>query len=70
ISASQRSHIIVIKEIISELENKIGKTIPIEDITGAAREKGIDSDKVDEIIEKLRRSGDIFEPRRGFVQKL
>ena len=25
---------------------------------------------VEEVLEKLKRSGDIFEPRRGFVQKI
>ena len=70
ISASQRSHISLIKEIINDLESKIGKTIPIEDITEGAKNKGIDSDKVDEIIERLKRSGDIFEPRHGFVSKI
>ncbi len=70
ISASQRSHILSIKEIITELENKIGKTIPIDDIISEAKEKGIEGDRVEEAIEKLKRSGDIFEPRRGFVQKI
>ena len=70
VSSSARGNIIVVKEAINELENKIGKTIPIDDIVKQAQEKGIDVDKVDEIIEKLKRAGDIFEPKRGFVQKL
>ena len=70
ISASQRSYIIVIKEIISELENQLGKTIPIDDVINSAKEKGIDDDKVEETIEKLKRSGDLFEPRRGFVSRI
>jgi len=70
ISASQRSHIIEIKEIISELENKLGKTIPIDDIVAMAKDKGIGEDKTEEVIEKLKRSGDLFEPRRGIVSKL
>ncbi len=70
ISSSERGHIHVIKDIINNLENKIGKTIPIEDITQEAKNKGVDSDKVDEIIEKLKRAGDIFEPRHGFISKI
>jgi len=70
IPASQRNAIIVVKEIINELESTIGKTIPIEDITAMAKEKNIKEEKVEEVIEKLRRSGDIFEPRRGFVSKI
>ena len=70
VTASQRSNIIIIKEIISDLENKIGKNIPIDVVVEECRQKGIDDDKVEEVIEKLKRSGDIFEPKRGFVQRI
>jgi len=70
ISASQRSSIMMVKEIIHELEAKLGKTIPIEDVQKEANERGIDSEAVEEAIEKLKRSGDIFEPKRGFVAKI
>ena len=36
----------------------------------AAKEKNVPTEKTEEILEKLRRSGDIFEPKRGFIQKL
>jgi len=70
VSSSARSNIIVIKEAINDLENKIGKTIPVEDIVREAQEKGVSADKAEEVIEKLKRSGDIFEPKRGFIQKI
>ncbi len=70
IPASQRSYILTIKEIINELENKIGKTIPIDDIVDEAKLREIDEDKVEEALEKLKRSGDIFEPRRGFLSRI
>jgi len=70
VSSSARSHIISVKEAISDLENKLGKTIPIEELVKEAQEKSVDADKVEEIIEKLKRSGDIFEPRKGFIQRL
>jgi replicative DNA helicase Mcm len=70
ISASQRSHIIVVKEIIAELESKLGKTIPIDDIIEEAKGKDITEDKVEETLEKLKRVGEIFEPRRGFISKI
>ena len=70
VTASQRSHISTIKEIINELENKIGKTIPIDDIMEEARLKEISEDKVEEALEKLKRSGDLFEPRRGFISRI
>ncbi|MBW2963948.1 minichromosome maintenance protein MCM [Candidatus Woesearchaeota archaeon] len=70
VSSSARNNIIIIKEAINDLENKIGKTIPIEDVVKEAQEKGISADKAEEVIEKLKRSGDIFEPKRGFIQKI
>ena len=70
IAASQRNRILVLKEIIDDLENKIGKTIPIEDLIKMASSKGVEEKDVEEILERLKRSGDIFEPKRGFIQKI
>ncbi|MBI2139514.1 minichromosome maintenance protein MCM [Candidatus Woesearchaeota archaeon] len=70
VSASARNSILIVKEIIADLEKKMGKTIPLEDVLAAAREKGISEDKVDETIEKLKRTGDLFEPKPGFVTKM
>ena len=71
ITASQRSGLSSVKEIISALEEQLqSKMIPIENIVEAAREKKLSPDQVEDMLEKLRRSGDIFEPRRGFVQRL
>lgn len=71
ITASQRSGLSSVKEIISALEEQLqSKMIPIENIVEAAQEKKLSPDQVEDILEKLRRSGDVFEPRRGFVQRL
>jgi replicative DNA helicase Mcm len=71
ITATQRSSIGMVKEIVSSLEEQLSsKIIPTENIVEAAKEKNISEDQVEEILEKLRRSGDIFEPKRGFIQKL
>jgi len=70
VSSSSRSNIIVVKEAINDLENKIGKTLPIEDIIKESQERGVTPDKTEEIIEKLKRAGDVFEPKRGFIQKI
>ncbi len=71
ITATQRSSIGMIKEIIGVLEEQLHeKIIPVEEVARAAQEKNISPEQVEEVLEKLRRSGDIFEPRRGFVQKL
>jgi len=70
ITASERSKILGVREIINELEGKVGKVIPIEDIIAEAKEKGINEDKVNESIDKLKRSGEIFEPKQNFVSRI
>jgi replicative DNA helicase Mcm len=68
--ASQRNKILLIKEIINDLENKVGKTIEQKDVEQIAKEKGLNDDEIKEALDKLQRSGDIFEPKRGFIQKI
>jgi replicative DNA helicase Mcm len=71
ITATQRGGISVIKDIIHHLEEEMHvKVIPVENIIEAAQGKNISSENVEEILEKLRRSGDVFEPKRGFIQRL
>lgn len=70
ISASQRNKILILKDIIDELENKIGKTIPIEDIMKEAEMQKISKSDTEDIIDNLKKSGDIFEPKRGFIQRI
>lgn len=70
ISTSQRSKIHMVKDAISELEKKLGKVVPIEDVVKSAIEMGMEGSEVEDIIENLRRSGDVFEPKRGFIQKI
>lgn len=70
ISTTQRSKIHILKEVIVELEDKLGKTIPIEELVKESVAKGLNETEVEEIIDKLRRSGDIYEPKRGWISRL
>jgi replicative DNA helicase Mcm len=70
ITASERGKIMSVRDIINELEKKVGKEIPVEDILAEASEKGIDEDKVNEAIEKLKRSGEIYMPKNNFLSKI
>ena len=71
ITATQRNTISEMKEIINLLEEQLNsKIIPIENIVEVAKDKNITPEKIDDALEKLRRSGDIFEPKRGFIQRL
>ncbi|MBR9700001.1 minichromosome maintenance protein MCM [Candidatus Woesearchaeota archaeon] len=70
ITASERSHISTIKEMIVDLEKKSGKTISLDDLSDMAKERGIEESIFEETIQKLKRAGDIFEPRRGFISRI
>ncbi len=68
ISAVQRNKILVVKNIIAALEKNLGKkSIPLEDIMSECENKGLTQQEVDEVINRLKRDGDVFEPRRGFI---
>ena len=68
-SASKRSKIIVVREIIESLENKFGKLIPIAEIEKAL-DGQVSGTDFEEAIEKLVKSGDLFKPKRGFIQRM
>ena len=70
VTAAQRSNISLVKEVIHELEKAIGKMIPIDDVVREAEIKGIAQDKTTEIVEKLKRSGDLFSPKNGFISRI
>ena len=71
IPASERSHISTIKELLGLLEKELdSKTVPLDDLVDRAKEKGIKEEDIEETIQKLKRAGDIFEPRRGFLSRI
>ena len=69
-STSERNRFSTIRTIISNLEEEFGKHIPIEKIQNEAANKNIVEEKFDESINKLKRSGDISEVRRGFISRI
>ncbi len=66
VSTSQRSKIVLVRESIKKLEEKFGKQVPIEELRKEV--KDISDVNFEETIEKLKKSGDIFQPKQGFVQ--
>ncbi len=65
---SERSRIITVRETIEHLESRLGNLIPIEEIEKELKDKLSDSE-IEEAINKLQASGDIFKPKRGYVQR-
>ncbi|MFC1454874.1 minichromosome maintenance protein MCM [Candidatus Undinarchaeota archaeon] len=69
ISSAQRSRIHVVFDILTELEEKLGKRIPMDEIFREAKERGIDQRDMESLVSKLKEKGDLFEPQPGYVQK-
>ena len=67
-TASQRNKIILVRETIARLEARLGKLIPVEEIEQELEGK-LTEEEIEEAIGKLNSSGDIFKPRRGYVQR-
>ena len=70
VTASQRSNISIVKEIIKDLEGQIGKQIPVDDVLLRAKEKGLDPEKAEDILDVLKKEGVIFAPRAGFISRI
>jgi len=68
VSTSQRSKIITVRDTITHLESRLGSLIPIEEIEKELEGK-LSPEDIDEAISKLKASGDIFTPKRGYVQR-
>ncbi len=71
VSANQRSKINIVKEVLIELEERNrGAEVSFEEIREESQRQGIKEDEFEEIFQRLHRSGDIFEPRRGFFKRM
>jgi replicative DNA helicase Mcm len=70
ITASQRSRIITVREALADLESKFGDNIPVNEVFSEAEDRGLERSKTEEIIDKMKREGEIFEPKHGFIRRL
>ncbi|MFO7793465.1 MAG: minichromosome maintenance protein MCM [Candidatus Nanohaloarchaea archaeon] len=69
VSSSQRNRIQTIKHLIDELSGD-EDSAEIEEVIERAEAEDITPDKTEEVIEKLKREGELFEPKQGFIQKI
>jgi len=69
VSSSQRSKVILLRETIAKLEERLGKFIPLEELKKELENK-MSEDEISDAIRKLISSGDVFKPRRGFIQRI
>jgi len=68
-TTGRRSKIIEVFRKITELEDRLGKMIPIEEIEKEFEGK-ITTIEIDEAIIELKKKGDLYEPRKGFISKV
>ncbi|MBU2616071.1 MAG: hypothetical protein KKC19_03130 [Nanoarchaeota archaeon] len=66
--ASQRNKVFIVRDAITNLESKVGKMIPVEELVKALEGK-MTRDEIDEAITKLDISGVIFKPKKGHVSR-
>jgi len=70
ITASQRSQIAVVERLTDDMMVRLGKIISVQELIKEAMNEGIERDKVEAVLDRLKKRGDIFEPRPGFIQKV
>jgi replicative DNA helicase Mcm len=68
-SFSERSKITRILNMIDQLSGESKDIVPLGKLRDMAAKDGIDSAEVDEIIDRLKREGVLFEPNPGYVQR-
>ena len=69
ITATERSRISSIKQTMTELEAQFGKQIPKDDLIQALEDKGMSKEKIESELVRLKKNGEIFEPKHGVLQK-
>ncbi len=68
-TASQRNKVFMVRDIITELEGRMGKLIPVEEIEKELENK-LNKDEIGDAITELEKHSIIFKPRRGYVQRM
>ena len=71
ISTKQRNRILQIGKIIEELAERSENGEVLEEVViEEAKKRGIDMDKTIQVLEKMKREGEIFSPKTGIIKKV
>jgi len=68
ITATQRSKIRIVLDILEELTSTMGRNVPMDELIKRARDKGVSD--AEEIVRKMLREGICFSPQPGVIQKI
>ena len=69
ITSSKRGKILLVREALAQLESRLGKLIPLEELQKTVEGK-LSSVELEDALTQLINSSFIFEPKKGFIQKL
>lgn len=69
VSSSQRNRLQTIKQIIRS-QGGDDSPVEVEEVIETAKNEGLDQDKAEEIINRLKREGDLWEPQPGHIQQV
>jgi len=67
-TSGRRSKILNVLHKITELEDRLGKMIPLEEIEKEL-EGQMNSVEIEEAVIELKKRGDLYEPRKGYISK-
>ncbi len=67
-SKTQRDRIKNLKQLIKDIEDDYEEGAPVEEVLERADEIGLDRSKAEQELEKLRRRGEVYEPRQDHVR--
>ncbi|WP_129114307.1 LAGLIDADG family homing endonuclease [Halegenticoccus tardaugens] len=67
-SKTQRDRIKNLKQLIADIEGEYEEGAPVEEVLERAGEIGLDRSKAEGEIEKLRRKGEVYEPRQNHLR--
>lgn len=68
ITSSKRSKILLVRDTIYQLESRVGKMIPLEELEKELAGK-LDTKDFDEALSQLKKSGEIFNPNSKYIQR-
>jgi len=68
-TASKRNKVLIVRETINGLKERLGELIPIEEIEKELEDK-LSRDEIEYAINELIKNSVIYQPRQGYVQKL
>ena len=69
VTASQRNHITIVREVVKTLAGEAPDgLVPEDEIVKECEMKGLPEEKTEEILQRLNKSGDVYCPKAGFYK--